>query len=79
MPDPVTVVNADENVTWFIKTELLNYDLTEEAIEIPDTSVEYFVSLDSLTLEDQSMSVALSLGQIAMDLGFSNWHINYCR
>ena len=70
VPDSVTVVNADESVTLVYQTELLNYDLTEEAIEIPDTSVEYFVSLDSLTLEDQSMSVALSLGQIAMDLGF---------
>jgi len=70
VPDSITQINADESVTLVYQTELLNYDLTEEAIEIPDTSVEYFVSLDSLSLEDQMMSVSLSLGQIAVDLGF---------
>lgn len=70
VPDSVTVIGEDESVTLVYKTELLDYDLTEEAIEIPDTSVEYFVSLDSLTLEDQTLSIPISLGQIAIDLGF---------
>jgi hypothetical protein len=70
VPDSISQINDDESVTLVYQTELLNYDLTEEAIEIPDTSVEYFVSLDSLSLEDQTMSVSLSLGQIAIDLGF---------
>lgn len=69
-PDSVTQINDDESVTLVYQTALLDYDLTDEAIDIPDTSVEYFVSLDSLALDDQSISVSLSLGQIAMDLGF---------
>ena len=70
VPDSVTVIGDDQSVTLVYKTELLDYDLTEEAIQIPDTSVEYFVSLDSLTLDDQTLSIPISLGQIAIDLGF---------
>ncbi|HNI54508.1 MAG TPA: hypothetical protein PK511_08305 [Chitinophagales bacterium] len=70
VPDSLTVIGDDQSVTLVYKTELLDYDLTEEAIEIPDTSVEYFVSLDSLSLEDQDLTIPISLGQIAIDLGF---------
>ncbi len=70
VPDSLSEINDDESVTIVYQSQLLNYDLTEEAIEIPDTSVEYFVSLDSLALDDQTVSVSLSLGNIAIDLGF---------
>ena len=70
VPDTLTQFEDDESVTLVYKSELLNYDLTQEAIEIPDTAVEVYVSLDSLTLEDQEMEVSISLGQIAIDLGF---------
>ena len=70
VPDTLAVFEADESVTLVYKSELLDYDLTEEAIEIPDTAVEVYVSLDSLTLEDQELEVSISLGQIAIDLGF---------
>lgn len=70
VPDSLSEINDDESVTIVYQSQLLNYNLTEEAIEIPDTSVEYFVSLDSLALDDQTVSVGLSLGNIAIDLGF---------
>lgn len=70
VPDSITVVGENQDVTLVYQTELLDYDLTEEAIEIPDTSVEYFVSLDSLSLDDQFLSIPISLGQLAIDLGF---------
>ncbi|MFI5172271.1 MAG: hypothetical protein ACHQFW_07760 [Chitinophagales bacterium] len=70
VPDTLAVIEDDESVTLVYQSELLDYDLTKEAIEIPDTSVEYFVSLDSLTLEDQEMEIAITLGDIANDLGF---------
>ena len=61
VPDTLTQFEDDESVTLVYKSELLNYDLTQEAIEIPDTAVEVYVSLDSLTLEDQEMEVSISL------------------
>ena len=64
VPDTLTQFEDDESVTLVYKSEL------QEAIEIPDTAVEVYVSLDSLTLEDQEMEVSISLGQIAIDLGF---------
>lgn len=70
VPDTLAQIEDDESVTLVYKSELLDYDLTKEAIEIPDTSVEIYVSLDSLTLEDQELEVSISLGQIALDLGF---------
>ncbi len=70
VPDSLAEIDDEQNVTLVYKSSLLDYDLTKEAIEIPDTSVTYYVSLDSLTLEDQYMSVPISLGQIAIDLGF---------
>ncbi|MBK7441142.1 MAG: hypothetical protein IPI65_06330 [Bacteroidetes bacterium] len=78
VPDSLSEINDDESVTIVYQSQLLNYNLTEEAIEIPDTSVEYFVSLDSLALDDQTVSVRLSLGNIAIDLGVSNWVLYYC-
>ena len=70
VPDSITVIGENQDVTLVYQTDLLDYDLTEEAIEIPDTSVEYFVSLDSLSLDDQILSIPISLGQLAVDLGF---------
>lgn len=70
VPDSITVIGENQDVTLVYQTDLLDYDLTEEAIEIPDTSVEYFVSLDSLSLDDQFLSIPISLGQLAIDLGF---------
>lgn len=70
VPDTLAVIGENQDVTLVYQTDLLDYDLTEEAIEIPDTSVEYFVSLDSLSLDDQFLTIPISLGQIAIDLGF---------
>lgn len=70
VPDTLAVINDDQSVTLVYKSDLLDYDITDEAIQIPDTSVTYYVSLDSLTLDDQYMSVPISLGRIAIDLGF---------
>ncbi len=75
VPDSLTVIENDESITLVYQTDLLDYDLTEEAIEIPDTSVKFFVSLDSLVLEDETISVPISLGQICEGLGIYGLYI----
>ncbi|MEZ5013798.1 MAG: hypothetical protein R2794_05860 [Chitinophagales bacterium] len=70
VPDSLTIIEDDNAVTLVYKSELLDYDLADEAIDIPDTSVTYFVSLDSLTLDDQTVTQNISLGTLAAALPF---------
>ncbi len=70
IPDSLTQINADESITLVYQNNLLEYNLAEEAVEIPDTSVEYFISLDSLTIEDKIAIENISLGDVAIALGF---------
>ncbi len=70
LPDSITQINSDESVTLVFRENLLNYNFAEENITIPDTIVETFVSLDSLQLSDRTLSQSITLGEVAIALGF---------
>ena len=70
LPDSITQINSDESVTLVFRENLLSYNFAEENISIPDTIVETFVSLDSLQLSDRTISQSITLGEVAIALGF---------
>lgn len=75
VPDSLTQVNADNSITLVYENQLLDYNLAEESIDIPDTSVTYTVKLDSLQLDDKTLTEDISLGQIASSLGLIGLYI----
>ncbi|HAE35706.1 MAG TPA: hypothetical protein PKX04_04310 [Chitinophagales bacterium] len=70
LPDSLTEVNADESLTLVYQDELLSYNFADENISIPDTLITTFVSLDSLSLDDRTIVQSITLGDVAIALGF---------
>jgi hypothetical protein len=70
LADSLTVVNADESVTLVFQESLIDYNFAEENITIPDTLITTFVSLDSLSLDDRTIQQEITLGDVAVALGF---------
>ena len=75
LPDSITRVNPDQSVDLVFQQNILDYDIAKEAINVPDTSVDYYVSLDSLKLDDRVITQSISLGQVALGLGIPGLYI----
>lgn len=70
LPDSLSEVQADGGVDLVYRQTLFSYNFVEENISIPDTIVETFVSLDSLSLSDREITQSITLGAVAEILGF---------
>ena len=70
LPDSISEVQSDGGVDIVFRETLFQYNFADENISIPDTIVETFVSLDSLQLTDRVLSQSISLGDVAIALGF---------
>lgn len=70
LPDSLSEVQEDGGVDLVYRQTLFSYNFVDENISIPDTIVETFVSLDSLSLSDREITQSITLGAVAEILGF---------
>lgn len=70
LADSLIEINNDDGVDLVYRQQLINLNLAEEGLSIPDTIVQVYVSLDSLGLTDRTLTNQISLGQVATALGF---------
>ncbi|MBK8680407.1 MAG: hypothetical protein IPN31_00545 [Bacteroidetes bacterium] len=70
LADSLKEINSDDGVDLVYRQQLIDLNLAEEGLSIPDTIVQVYVSLDSLGLTDRTLTNQISLGQVATALGF---------
>ncbi len=63
-------INNDSSLTLVYSNSIFSYNLADEIIQIPDTTIEQSLTLDSLKLEDKTQAESISLGEIANNIGF---------
>ena len=68
VPDSLLEVDPDSLLHIVYRNELYSLNLVDQQIDVPDTSLSVFVSLDSLRLDDREIQVRLSLGQILLEV-----------
>jgi hypothetical protein len=68
LADSLVEVAPDSLVHLVYRSSLYSFNLVEEGIAIPDTTIEVFVSLDSLSLESTSLETRISLGNILLEI-----------
>lgn len=66
--DSLLEVNADSSLTIVYRNVIYNFDPNEILLQVPDTSLESRLSLDSLVLAGQTVSQALTLGAFARQM-----------
>ncbi|MFT7589954.1 MAG: hypothetical protein ACI959_002175, partial [Limisphaerales bacterium] len=64
LEDSLIETDEDGLLRLVVSENLLNYNILDESIAVPDTSLEVFVSLESLVLDDQQITTKLSLASI---------------
>ncbi len=61
--------NADSSLTLAYQSSLYQFNLADQIVKIPDTSIGQKFNLDSLTLPNLRLNFSTSLGSIAQGLG----------
>ena len=67
--DSLLEIDPDGALRLVYADRLLRVDLIDEGIAIPDTGLTVSVSLETLVLEDRSITTAISLGRILQACG----------
>lgn len=67
--DSLIQVNGDSSLNLVYQTSLYKFDLTKNALTIPDTAITGNFTLDSLKLSDKQLAYPISLGQMCSQLG----------
>lgn len=65
LADSLEKINADSSISLVYQTNLSSFTL-DTIVKIPDTSFEYVVSLDKISLNPYNYSYRVSMGSIAM-------------
>ncbi len=66
--DSALVKNPDNSYTLAYKTSLYSFNLADQIVKIPDTSIGQKFTLDSLQLPNQSVKFLTSLGFLATNM-----------
>ena len=61
--------NADSSLTLAFQSNLYQFNLADQIVQIPDTAIGQKFNLDSLSLPNLHLNFTESLGQIALGLG----------
>ncbi len=67
--DSLLETQSDNSMELVYQNELYQFNLAEEVIDIPDTSLDMTLKLDSIRLDDRTITHSISLGQIALQAG----------
>jgi hypothetical protein len=67
--DSTLKTNADSSLTLAYQSTLYSFNLADEIVQIPDTSIGQKFNLDSLTLPNLHLNFITSLGDICQGLG----------
>src|SRR4030095_9655882 len=75
LADSLIQTNSDNSVSLVFSNPLYHLSLTDQAVDIPDTTIRAAFSLQSLNLADQTIVYPLTLGQICAQLGIAGLFI----
>jgi hypothetical protein len=71
LTDSLIVTNNDSSISLVFSNPLFDFSLTDQVINIPDTTLTASFSLQNLNLSNQSIIYPLSLGQMCQQLGIA--------
>jgi len=74
--DSTLKANADSSLTLSYQSTLYNFNLADQIVQIPDTSIGQKFNLDSLSLPNLHLNFTSSLGSIAQGLSIGSLIIN---
>src|ERR1019366_1204869 len=70
--DSSLVTNADQSLTLAYNKPLYQFNLADQVVHIPDTSIGQKFTLDSLSLGNQFITYNLSMGDLAINMELSS-------